>query len=420
MDTGSASDEGSSPAVETNDPIDEVIQALQRPRRPCRSSYHEYQEILSIDQLGSKCKFLHDLQTSVLPSFKQKLSALLPSLDLSEFPIHPCPNPELTRKIISRIDQILAETRLIVEVIAMRPPLPAPTHDHHLEYFKKYRTIRLYWNLNSLIHHKLYDFFKTCAEWIISWERKESEYVPENSQHPSKAFDRREQLDTIAKDCQDRLDGMIECCKDSDFRILQREWRPSVNQLTNMLKALANMINGTTHRRSWNRFLLAVQGQWTDEAHKICATQLVRSAIPIVKLGRLFYEKLSNPVTNQLPFTLDTKMSTDELLSLNKTIDVFFHRIDDLMNHIHSFFIANQGNGRKLTELSQISLMILTSLDEALSALASHLIPSQTTDPPSDPQNNFKSWFLPLSDSFIVAVNNFREIIHSHSEDPEE
>ncbi|PLW54785.1 hypothetical protein PCANC_03718 [Puccinia coronata f. sp. avenae] len=99
--------------------------------------------------------------------------------------------------------------------------------------------------------------------------------------------------------------------------MLQELWRGTREKLTQMLRSLAEILNGTyvsQERRNQEDQTDDTQAEPEEEkAHQARAMQLTLSAIPVLKLAQLFYTKLLKTATSTpLLFTLDPEMSTHE------------------------------------------------------------------------------------------------------------
>ncbi|KAA1087839.1 hypothetical protein PGTUg99_015315 [Puccinia graminis f. sp. tritici] len=384
-------------------------------------SFCHHVENISIDRLDWKRKILNDLQTSLLPLIKRQISVLLNSLDLSHMPIHACPNPELTLQIVSEIEHTLDETRSAVELIALRQPLPASSHDHHLEKFKSIRSLRLMRKTKTLIQENLCDLFEACA--LLIWEHENND--PEDLGYQAHASKRRQRITIMAADYQDRVDRLIEWSKLSDFGFLQHEWRLASYKLNETLEVLGKMTNESYSISSNNDKeddQIAEDRSVEDEEtkrladHRERANQLAQSFIPFIKLGRIFYDKLSKTAINRLPFELYTEMSSDQLELLANRTSWIESSINDLMGELSRLHNSSEDFERRISWMRNEAIMTLYRLDRTLLDLSLNLIPVHTTTSTayssSPPQSHFKTWFLPLKKQFRAACVHFLRTIN--------
>ncbi|KAI7942480.1 hypothetical protein MJO28_012507 [Puccinia striiformis f. sp. tritici] len=430
-DTKDESDEDEDDGNTNNDsssetwtgPSAEVLEAFNKLLRNYSYSLNQVfcrtEKNLTLDDLDLEMDTFNDVQTCLLPSLKQQIRDLVESLDLSEFANHPCPNPESTAKILSQLGDTLKSTRSAVEELALESPLPDKSYDGHLKQLKVYRTSRLLWKTKAAIQERICGLFEACFALILESERADKVVVdslvpdsPISEDHDSdflgyqpKASQCRIQIIKRLKNSCNSIDATIEYSKLSDFAILQREWRGSTRKLGRQLEALAHILNGTYTRQKGDKIDDRSDSEKEkDLAHKARAIQLAKSAVPIVKLSRIFYDKLSKTSINQLPFELDTEMSSEELGSLLKTLESFYESVDYMSGHLCVIFESADGIDRKIQSLRKICVQNIDYFEKALLALSLYLIPtSHSSGGRSAPQTHFKTWFLGLRNQLNSA-----------------
>ncbi|KAH9448381.1 hypothetical protein Pst134EA_027693 [Puccinia striiformis f. sp. tritici] len=99
---------------------------------------HEKDPNLTVDDMGEKAEIWQRLKSDLLPSIKVQATALLTSLDLHDLEKHPIPDLELTREVLSDLDQTLANTVCSTISFFVRSPLPDEKHDHRMKNFKAF------------------------------------------------------------------------------------------------------------------------------------------------------------------------------------------------------------------------------------------------------------------------------------------
>ncbi|EFP92557.2 uncharacterized protein PGTG_18555, partial [Puccinia graminis f. sp. tritici CRL 75-36-700-3] len=418
----------SSGATTPSGPHGVVLKALRKLLRNYHFSLNQIccssQEDLTLDDLQDKVEIFKTLQTSFLPSLKQQVGALLDSLDLSESAINPCPNPESVAKILSELSATLHDTRSAVEELALEPPLQAASHDRHLKFLKRHRTSPLLWKTKAVIQDDVCEIFQAIEGLLINLEHHQNPKPGESSQsefHGSDIIDYlfnpvkcKQRINTTWAKIRIVIDGIIEWSNLSDFAVLQREWRSSTRKCNRMLEALGEIVNGTYWRKDGNRMSAeAASDPKKVEAHKARAIQLAKTGIPIVKLGRIFFDKLSRTCLHPLPFTMDTEMSSNELESLVKKLESFYASIDYMSGHLCVIYESDKDISRKINSLRNVSEGVISELEEALLALSFCLIPASqtpTTDRRPASEQHFKTWFLEFKNQFILACTN---LIHA-------
>ncbi|KNZ63671.1 hypothetical protein VP01_1115g3 [Puccinia sorghi] len=375
------------------------------------------QEDLTLDQLDEKIHTWIDLRTRLLPRMKSQIVTLLQSLALSEPLIHPCPNPESTANILTEIHDTLNEARSAVVTLALEPPLPCESHDQHLKEFKRFRMSRILWKTKAVIQEILCDLFESCAVFILMWDGEGIDV--EDKEFQTKSVNSRKHILSVATKSGCMIDEILEWSKLSDLAILQDEWQGLSRKLHRMLVALTEMINGRyVWRTSPGQNHDGKNETENNTAHRTRAIQLTRATIPMVKLARLFYDTLSNTTAHRLPFSLDPQISTYEHNSLREDMESFYSKLDRLMGHLCVICETDENIGTKMRSLDEVITQTLGCLEQALLALAFHLVPSQTPAARrSAPQSRYKAWFLPFKHHFFLASFNLRDTAHSFFEE---
>ncbi|POW22664.1 hypothetical protein PSHT_01087 [Puccinia striiformis] len=97
---------------------------------------------LTIEDMATKSEILKKLQCNLLPAIKEHVTSLSKSIfDVDEE--YPNPDVELTRGILSDLDQTLQATTDSILTLADGSPLPDEKHDHCLERLKTFRCSQL-------------------------------------------------------------------------------------------------------------------------------------------------------------------------------------------------------------------------------------------------------------------------------------
>ncbi|PLW58058.1 hypothetical protein PCANC_00648 [Puccinia coronata f. sp. avenae] len=91
----------------------------------------------------------------------------------------------------------------------------------------------------------------------------------------------RNRVSSLAEESGGLIDALIQWSTLSDLAILQVEWQKFRQESNEMLKTLSAVINGTY----------------------VPSDSLAQLAIPMVKLTRLLFTKLTNTATSQVPLT---------------------------------------------------------------------------------------------------------------------
>ncbi|PLW23820.1 hypothetical protein PCASD_10636 [Puccinia coronata f. sp. avenae] len=335
---------------------------------------------LTNDQLDEKLDVVKTLCTSLLPAIKRQLTAFLNSLDLSEHSDNPCPNVESTVSILSEMSDTVGETISAAETLVWEPPLPEPRHDRHLKELKHFRYTRILRITRAVIHGNLLNLLPDFSLLMIFWDRQE------NLNDITSQLKSANLISTVswrAANIRNLIDAVVRQSTLSDLAILQETWQDTRQNTHKMLKTLSKVINGTyldsSGRVNWNE-QDGITKQEVKGLHRACSIQLAQSVIPVVKLARLFYGKLCNIAIHPIPFTLDRELSSAEYNMLLKTMDAFHATIHHLVAEIYLIDESDQNIVPQIRSLRQITLHPMSTLEQALLALAFHIAPSHADD----------------------------------------
>jgi hypothetical protein len=308
-----------------------------------------------------------------------------------------------------------------VELIALEEPMPAASHDHHLEKFKSLRSLQLLWKTKALIQDNLCDLFEACA--LLIWEHENND--PEDLGYQAYASKRRQRITTMAADYQNQVDRLIEYSKLSDFGYLQHDWRLASYKFTETLEVLGRMSNGSysisSNSNKEDDQIVEDQPVEDEETkrladHREHVNQLAKSFIPFAKLGRIFYDKLSKTTINRPPFELYTEMSSDQLELLASRTSWIRSSIDDLVGELSKLYQSSENLEQRINSMRNEAVMTLYRLDRVLLDLSLHLIPVHTNTRTAytrfPAQSPFKTSFLPLKKQFRAACVHFVRTIN--------
>jgi hypothetical protein len=390
------------------DAFNKVIHDYQFDRRQLG---HGVQKNQTIDRMGKKMELLHNLRTRLLPSLKQQIFACLQSLDVLEYRTHPCPDSELSLKILSEMYDTVGDTMSAVDTLAMKTPLPNPSHDGSLKDLKLFRLNHLMVKTKNIIRLKLCTLLDAGATWILVWDGQND---PNDSEFQIKSVNIRKKISRLADETGILIDDVIESSTSSDLAILQEGWRESAQKSNKILKDFSEILNGT---HAWRERVNQSEQEANLEVGwlmKPALNRLGQSAITTVKLTRLLYAKLTNSATSQLPFTLDPGLNSEELDSLRQVTFAFDARIRRLFDHLCTVYVTDENTPSEIEALRKNIQLSICSLEGFLLVLAFHIAPLHAAAGRSAAlQRDFKAWFLPLKNSFLVASTNLQDAVDS-------
>ncbi|WAQ87529.1 hypothetical protein PtA15_8A433 [Puccinia triticina] len=427
-------------------------------------------EVLSINQLDTQKAHLVQFQTSFLPALKQQLEDLLKSLDIADLPKTPTPKLLDTLEITSRLshtsDQINNFLRSVAP-IAVNPLHTPENYDHNYGGLKKYRVSRIIDKTNDLMRGHVSQLFHRCSTLMRAFVTY--------SKNPPISLRNQPDLIALGKNVikgtalsSDEINSIIKWSAQSDFSILQARCHSEAEDLGYTLGRLTAQIDpkrrvgpwcggfsGESYENPWSTSEDESdenESSETDQAgtesldehedtqshsnpsseHESTQSssslspglsvefsftprfiRLSRSTIPLMKLLRIFFNKLSNARTSKPPFTIGTTMSSTEINAMDDEIGGLACSISNLMNTLFYMYDSN-ADMDSANDLRNLHGEISRCFDSSMILLCCYLHPltPQDDDLPLS-GNMFKTWFLELRQQTRLALDHFRSALYS-------
>ncbi|POW10619.1 hypothetical protein PSHT_08702, partial [Puccinia striiformis] len=257
------------------------------------------QGVLTQDEVHLKRDLFESLRSSLLPSIKPHLSALLTALDLPRDAIqYPNPDIESILDILANLDQTVENAVQYINTAPLKPFGRKDPHDHHLGQCKTFRCFNLKTDISRLaidIRGLFWTYIKLIESWNLPWDPTEDTTF--RPQH------RENRLSTASN----RLTAQLDDPKHPTLPICKQNGEPFDYSLVK----LANI----TVRHRKNSSVL--------REHVLEQSRL---ALPVNKLLRTLFNKISNTTTKNLAFTLDTELNSTTLDRLDTDPGVILHQ----------------------------------------------------------------------------------------------
>ncbi|KAI9602322.1 hypothetical protein H4Q26_001609 [Puccinia striiformis f. sp. tritici PST-130] len=202
-------------------------------------------------------------------------------------------NITLVLKLQPELEQTLDQTiRAIDEIIPGKLPEPNPRNDQNSREFKCYR-LR---GLNQMIRRDMKDYGKN---FFLSCKQAIEPLQPPLQPPPN---DLQMDLQSAWLDLDWHVEQAISWAKASELNIIWDNWEATLSEVGRTVDHLLSLINTKN-----------AEGSQT-------LVQLAKSFIPIVKLSRLFFVKLSSEGMSRKGGPLCTEMSSYQLNSLETSV----------------------------------------------------------------------------------------------------
>ncbi|KAI9607069.1 hypothetical protein KEM48_001561 [Puccinia striiformis f. sp. tritici PST-130] len=352
---------------------------------PRTSVIEAFASLLQTCQQGNTSCPTSDTSQGALPTDRIKArSALLTQLQGQFLPL----NLNDTLKITTTLDHTLNQIITSVKSIATRPitrDRSAHEKDRDSGLVKIFRCHALLDLIRDFIPYEIRQLFYNYQRFIQQFLE-------------SRAFDSGTESD----------EAYPEWSTLSDFSILQTNWERREKQINLSLKLLALHTDFKDHSRKHT------EDESEDAIITTSSPQLVRlvqSAIPLVKLLRILFNKLLNTPTGRPPFTLEGMSSADvQLLNshsfkITSYVDAIVVRLVDM----HKRRYAVDGD---IILLEGLANKVTGAFDSYLVLIGSRLVPlaSQPSLYPSE--NLFDTYLTTLRLPFQNALSLFKTALH--------
>ncbi|KAI9624710.1 hypothetical protein KEM48_008754, partial [Puccinia striiformis f. sp. tritici PST-130] len=364
----------------------------------CRTHLNE----MMVDELAERLLLIDELQSSLLPSIIDHIDSISLSLDLKD-PSNQYSNPdlELTSELAIGIDKILDKTRLYVHSISANFKGDSED-DGSFKGCKKFRRRRLQVKIGEWIRVDIVNLFYTYDRYIKTYN------------HLTTNLCRRSIIETIR------------WSQKSDLAILQESWLVEKESVVHALECLTpytkpDITNlGDLRPYSSSHSSEDYRGETNRPGEDVI--ELARLSIPIVKLTRIFMNKLIRTNRVEGLFSLDPEIDSINL----KRISLGPKQIGHLLDNLTRMFSPHPRLSGGLDDQGKAfahNLMrrLLKSLDSTLLLLSFYLVPTSTLATTVDSEivpslkNHLRIWFLDFGNLCQKAIDRFIDRLFSSS-----
>ncbi|KAA1092705.1 hypothetical protein PGT21_011759 [Puccinia graminis f. sp. tritici] len=336
-----------------------------------------------IHPLCSKKELLTELGSSLLPLLKQQVASLTQALEDPDM-LRQDPGPtlelilEIQPKLAQNWDQII---RTMNHIMPLEGPQPDPAIDQNLKEFKPYR-LR---NLATSIRGDL----KMQLQYFLSSSRLVIEEIELTRDH------RATSIGCDSYELDNSIDSALEWSKVSELDLLNGCWEGALLQTNAGLKDL----------------LFIVHLNYRPISRPIA--QLAKSFIPLLKLTKLFFNKLLRlGLTIKADVQSYTEMSTAQLLLFERSAQAIARSISASVGRLIEPEVEDRAqiSQELIHQISQELIHQLKSLSplfqSVLLLLNLYIIPLVPNNKLSSAQIPFKAWLVTWYTLFFKATNN--------------
>ncbi|KAH9460422.1 hypothetical protein Pst134EB_008596 [Puccinia striiformis f. sp. tritici] len=359
----------------------------------------------SIDEAGLKEMILGRLQ-STLPVLKSQFGALSQLLN-------PSCLLQQTEAKIERVMQLQVEFERTIDHINSDIALLCAKSAYTAKRFKDQDLGRIkFYRLDSLkanflkVSEKIGRFFLLANDLLKSINEDLS---PDKSKLRTPApgvlaghRDTHEQADHL-------IDSTIETISGSEWYLAQKDGPAQLERIDDILRKTVNSTNpGTLPDLAQSDYMPS--GKFAQEP-TVCLAELM---IPIMKLSRLFFKKISIRGVNTKRLPLSTKMCTNEILSVAKSLGEMVSDLLSMTYLLHAFDVP--GRAPNYNTFIAVTERLNSRFEASVRVALLYLVPSIPDTDGFPLQNYYRSWIVNWNTQRSFAVDNLSRYARSVDE----
>ncbi|KAA1105979.1 hypothetical protein PGT21_025457 [Puccinia graminis f. sp. tritici] len=356
-----------------------------------------------IEQVNMQNDLLTELRSDHLPQLGRQITDLVPALDPARLKEDPGLQLQIVLGIQAELEQTLHQIQSALSILCPGP-LPSEiirTNDQHLKGLKSFRREGLHYRIIEEMLPDVICIFHQ-SETLILLMKLSTKKAP---RHPGIALTRENIIEYESS----ALEGIrmgIQWLEGSEFDLVQYHWPNEIRGMDRDLEELSEVINGTAHLKKGSR----MPGPLSDPA-----VQLSRSLLPILKLSRLFFNKLSNRAMNRKRLSLHSEMRSDQLDTLYELAGNVNCELSEVLNLLRT---ADRSDGRSARPAcTRIVTALEAHFESALLLLHLYFLPLIPDTDGFPIQTYFKAWFATWHTQFGLVIQNFIDTAGLFDED---
>jgi hypothetical protein len=314
------------------------------------------------------------------------LSNLIINMHLCFDPAHilkdPASNLQLILEIQSQLDHTLRQIKRAINIICPEKDGDSSESYKHLQKFGHSRLIPLNTALRDDLWSKTSELIELCCRSIKGMGLSHP-YVRHGGCYWKRNSKRTSAVLAV-------IDSATLYLKQSDFDLVQRDWPKPISAMDGMLEECMQWIHETTLTRRMKPFI-----------------QLALLLLPIIKLCRLFFNRLSKYGQKSLPFCIS--MHYDQLESIKSLPHKVAGCLEKFLVRLKT--PLRDGDGSPEIYLSISAKSLKASFELPLIYISHYfvILISNTVNLPE--QNSFKTWYATWCNTFNLAMDNLKNTI---------
>ncbi|POW04288.1 hypothetical protein PSTT_10503 [Puccinia striiformis] len=357
--------------------------------------YRSIHGTLSADQVNLKMDSLKQLPFDLL-SLGQPMISLVQLLVGDQLISDPNSAFKVILNTQSALDKAMKKIQSAIYVICPKP-LPSTltrNNDQHLKELKSFRLDHLYHLVTEKTLFETVLVFNRSYELIQQLELSTEQYEDPIDVH----FATRlllERAHLFAKGITSAYMWLV----GSEFDLVQQDWALQTDKLDERLKELLCFINQASNNEE--------DRSSGSEPPSKSLIQLSRSLIPIFKLSRLFFKRLSKRGMNMKKLPLFTELRSDQLEFLSESSANVHNHVKEFMRLLRMSYAGDEGF---ICDCLIQRADKINSIFETASCLIHIYIVPHVPDTDGFPiQTYYRSWLVSWRTQFSLAMQHLTD-----------
>ncbi|KAI7962575.1 hypothetical protein MJO28_000669 [Puccinia striiformis f. sp. tritici] len=345
---------------------------------------------LSVDDLEKQENLLNQLHSKILPALKSQITSLLLALDPPSILKDPEQKLHLILKTQGELHYSLDQLEAAIDIVCPEPTIISNRNDdHHRRGLKSYRLHQLRAR-DKVLSSILPEMFEIASELIQQMRLTSGKPVDD---YDINFFKNR--LDICILPATDWIQSTIDRLKASDFDMVKYHWKLDIINMGSLLEDIIRNLDPST----------AENRERPQKYVRDPVIQLAKLVIPIFKLSRIFFKKLSKRGLNNERLPVFTEMCSNQIECLVKCAAEVS---DDLLQLTVHLDFANRDRGVVTSlEFIELATTLKARFESPLLLVVLYIIPFIPDNESLNVQNYHRNWCLTWNNQMSLAIHNF-------------
>ncbi|KAH9454924.1 hypothetical protein Pst134EA_022413 [Puccinia striiformis f. sp. tritici] len=351
-----------------------------------------------VDELNFKEILYKRLHSCLLPRLRRQLTTLESLFDEDVLTKQPSLSLRRISEMQSEIDHNWSQIESAVNIVCPEPLSSTHrTDDQQLKQFKSYRLHHLRTRCHVILDQIRSIYYAACDHI----ERMELSTTEEFACKTDPNW--TSTVDITTEETLDLITSAIYCTNGSELDAAEDRWKSPVQAGMNGVLERAMCVSKKYPSAMWHHRMVSSKS----------SCHLTKLAIPIIKLSRLFFTKLSRRGINRKRLPFFTAMNSKQIKSLCDSASPILNDLLRLLDILLRADRVTGGHTISVRDINQIAETIHRHFETPMLLAMLYIVPLYPDNDCYPDQNYLKSWFVTWNTQMILAVNNFKHTVRA-------